>query len=224
MPQTDTTQRPYLRRRIAYLGGVWIFAIAFLWQALVLPPPSRPTPVSASTFPTIVGIAMVIAATGMLAGAVIAYRRAATDPAPANPAIPATSDGPDPAEPAATDKPATTEEPAATDKPAAMDEPATTDEPAAADAFASAGPNGEELVSSRFHLVVALAATVGYVAVFFPLGYLLATVLLLTGMGAYFWRRPVASLLIAVALAVGIGWLFSLLGITLPPGLLALPF
>lgn len=176
----DTAQRTYHRKRIAYLGAVWVAAGLFLWQAVALPPPSRPTPVSAATFPTIVGAVMVVAATGMLAEAMWAYFRRSRTSRAATPV---------------------------------QEEDA-----------ASTGPNGEELVGSPARVVIVLAATVAYVAVFFPLGYLLSTGIFLAGTAAYFWRRPLASVAIAVALTVVIGWLFGLLGITLPPGVLALRF
>lgn len=172
-------RRSYLRKRIAALGGVWVVAALFLWQAIALPPPSRPTPVSAGTFPTIVGIAMLVAATGMLAEALWEYRKGAPHEPPAVPA----------------------------------DEEVTT-----------SGPHGEEIVHSWARLGIGLGATTAYVALFFPLGYLLSTVVFLAGMGAYFWRRPVGAVVFAVALTAGIGWLFSLLGIYLPAGLVALPF
>ncbi|BCB88237.1 tripartite tricarboxylate transporter TctB family protein [Phytohabitans suffuscus] len=177
-PHPDA-RRSYLRKRIAALGGVWVVAALFLWQAVALPPPSRPAPVSPGTFPTIVGVAMLLAATGMLAGALWEYLKASP---PAPPPLPA-------------------------------DEEVVT-----------SGPHGEEIVHSWPRLGIALGATAAYVALFFPLGYLVSTVLFLGGMGAYFWRRPVGAAVFAVALTVGIGWLFSLLGIYLPAGLVALPF
>ncbi|WFE19962.1 tripartite tricarboxylate transporter TctB family protein [Solwaraspora sp. WMMD937] len=178
-----------LRRRVVSYGILWVLAGAFLWQALVLPPPGRPTPVSAATFPTIVGTAMVFAATGMLLGAVLRYLRwrATADIGQERPA-----GGPE--------------------------------SPAIVQDSAPGGGHDAEPVASPWRLVTALGATTVYVATFFPLGYALSTFGLLAGMGAYFWRRPVASLGLSAALTVGIGWLFGLLGITLPPGLLALPF
>jgi hypothetical protein len=184
-PHPEASQRSYLRNRIAYLMGIWIFACVFLWQALSLPPPSRPTPVSAATFPTIVAVAMVLAATGMLVSAIWVFvREGRTAPEPAEPG---------------------------TASPEELELSAT-------------GPNGEERVASRRRLLIALAATGAYVVLFFPLGYLLSTLLFLGGMSAYIWRRPLPAILIAVVLTAGIGWLFSLLGIPLPSGPAALPF
>lgn len=185
-----------LRRRVVSYGILWVLAGAFLWQALVLPPPGRPTPVSAATFPTIVGTAMVFAATGMLLGAVLRYLRWR-----------ATAD-------VGQERPVSGQE-----SPAGGPEG-----PASVQDSAAGGGHDAEPVASPWRLVTALGATTVYVATFFPLGYALSTFGLLAGMGAYFWRRPVASLGLSAALTVGIGWLFGLLGITLPPGLLALPF
>ncbi|MFC0534177.1 tripartite tricarboxylate transporter TctB family protein [Phytohabitans kaempferiae] len=178
-PHPDA-RRSYLRKRIAALGGVWVVAALFLWQAVALPPASRPTPVSAETFPTIVGVAMVIAATGMLVEALWEYRKAQPPPEP----------------------------------PVAVPD----------EEVVTSGPHGEEIVHSWPRLAIALGATAAYVTLFFPLGYLLSTVIFLGGMGAYFWRRPVGAVVFAVALTAGVGWLFSLLGIYLPAGLVALPF
>src|SRR5689334_13422297 len=80
--ETAVPQRTYYLKRMACMGGIWLFACFFLWQALALPPPSRPTPISAATFPRIIGILMLIAATGMLAEAIWGYVRRSGEPEP----------------------------------------------------------------------------------------------------------------------------------------------
>lgn len=185
---SDALRRRYLLIRLAAFGGLWVLACLYLWQAFVIPPPARPSPVTASEFPVLIGILMLVAATGMLANAACEYlkarRGAAVEPTPDDVTIAVLAE----------------------------EGPATT------------GPHGEELVTDRLRFVVALGGTVVYVALFFPLGYLISTLLFLIGLTYFFWRRLVWSIVVAVGLTIAIGWIFDALGVRLPVGLLGLPF
>lgn len=187
---TTTSDQTYLRNRAIAMGVVFVVAVFALVQALLIPEPSRPTPVAPSTFPLIVTTAMLVASIGMLTEAVWKLVRARRGE---EPAIADDHDGLVPAE--------------------------SVEEEAAGD-----GPNGEERVASWPRFALALGATAAYTVLFFPLGYLLATFLYVGGLSAYFWRRPVAAIALALPLTLLIGWLFRLLGIGLPAGVLPFAF
>jgi putative tricarboxylic transport membrane protein len=81
----------------------------------------------------------------------------------------------------------------------------------------------EEPVDRRAYLVIAGAAvwTFLFFLVFEPLGFMLATSIFLLGLTNYFHRgKWVTNVLSSIGFAVGAYFLFQVLGVNLPPGIL----
>lgn len=92
------------------------------------------------------------------------------------------------------------------------------------------GPDPSEQPQRRFtdpriEIAMLVASVAVYIAVFEPVGFVIATAVYLLAMNWYFgFKRPVVAVVIALVLTVAIQLLFSqFLGVRLPQGLLTIP-